>query len=114
MKELLKPFPTYINIWKRMVLNLNFMTKKIEILLIKQFKILKNAIRQEIGNATGLEHKLEEMQRNFGQNKEEQATEEAVAASPLADILGEDFYDDIEFETDKELASEDLDIEYDE
>ena len=80
----------------------------------KTIQDIKQAIRQEIGNATGLEHKLEEMQRNFGQNKEEQATEEAVAASPLADILGEDFYDDIEFETDKELASEDLDIEYDE
>jgi guanylate kinase len=80
----------------------------------KTIQDIKNSIRHEIGNATGLEHKLEEMQRNFGQGREEQATEEAIAASPLADILGEDFYDDIEFETDKELASEELDIEYDE
>lgn len=74
---------------------------------------IKNSIRQEIGNATGLEHKLEEMQRTFMKNKEEEKTEEAISNAPLVDILGEDFYDDVEFETDKELLSEDLDIDYD-
>lgn len=74
---------------------------------------MKATIRREVGNATGLDQKLEQMQKNFMESKEKEMTEEVVEAAPLSDILGEDFYDEVELETDKELQSEELDIEYD-
>jgi hypothetical protein len=52
------------------------------------------------------------MQKNFIKNKEEERTEDVLTTSPLSNILGEDFYDEVEFETDKELQSEELDIDY--
>lgn len=73
----------------------------------------KNTIKREIGNATGLEQKLEEMQAALLKNKEDEATTEVLETTPLKDILGEDFYDEMEFESDKELEQEELDIEYD-
>lgn len=78
----------------------------------RTIKDIKDTIRKEISNATGLDIKLEEIQKTFKQQQETNLTEEVIQDSPLSAIIGDDYYDEIEFETDKELEKEDLDLEY--
>lgn len=78
----------------------------------KTINDIKSTIRNEIVNATGLDIKLEEIQKSFKQKQEEDVTQIALDQKPLSEILGTDFYDEIEFETDKELENEELDLEY--
>ena len=78
----------------------------------KTINDIKSTIRNEIVNATGLDIKLEEIQKSFKQKQEEDVTQIALEQKPLSEILGADFYDEIEFETDKELENEELDLEY--
>ena len=78
----------------------------------KTINDIKSTIRNEIVNATGLDIKLEEIQKSFKQKQEEDVTQIALDQKPLSEILGADFYDEIEFETDKELENEELDLEY--
>lgn len=78
----------------------------------KTINDIKSTIRNEIVNATGLDIKLEEIQKSFKQKQEEDVTQIALEQKPLNEILGADFYDEIEFETDKELENEELDLEY--
>lgn len=73
---------------------------------------IKMTIRNEIVNATGLDVKLEEIQELFKQKQEEDFTQAIVSDKPLDHILDDDFYDEVEFETDKELENEDLDLDY--
>lgn len=78
----------------------------------RTIKDIKDTIRKEISNATGLDIKLEEIQKTFKQQQETNLTEEVIEDSPLSAIIGDDYYDEIEFETDKELEKEELDLEY--
>lgn len=75
---------------------------------------IKKSIKTEIENATGLDLKIEEIKKSFKEKKESDLTEEVITEAPLDKLINEDYYEELEMETDKELASADLDIEYDE
>lgn len=79
----------------------------------KTINDIKSSIRNEIVNATGLDLKIEEITKSFKQKQEEDVTSAAIDETPLSEILGEDYYEEIEMETDKEYAEQELDIEYD-
>lgn len=74
---------------------------------------IKTTIRHEISNATGLDIKLAEMSKSMHEKEEAEATEDSISEKPMSTILAEDYYEEVEFETDKELGNEELDIEYD-
>ena len=74
---------------------------------------IKKSIKTEIENATGLDLKIEEIKKSFKQKEEEDASEEAIAESPLNKLLDDDYYEELEMETDKKLSEEELDLDYD-
>lgn len=73
---------------------------------------IKESIRHEIANATGLDLKIEEIKRSFKQKQEEDLTKEVLDKTPLSELVNTDFYDEVEFETDNDLQNEELDLEY--
>lgn len=72
---------------------------------------IKQSIKQEILNATGLTTQFEEMVDKFRKKEEEEIESIAYAETPLHELLGaDDAYDVIEAETDDALANEDFDF----
>lgn len=80
----------------------------------KTINDIKTAIRDEVGRATGLDFKLETIKKSMEQKIEEDVTREILDATPLSEILGgaDDYYADVEMETDKELESQEVDLDY--
>lgn len=75
----------------------------------KTINDIKESIRYEIVNATGLEDTLEQIQRQYTKNLMEEEEKAALEETPLEDLI--DNYDRIEFETDKEFAEQDVEID---
>lgn len=74
---------------------------------------IKASIRQEIGNATGLDFKLEDIKKNMNRKIEEDITKEVLDSTPLSDLLtSEDYYEEVEREVDEEFSKQELDLEY--
>lgn len=74
---------------------------------------IKKSIKLEIENATGLDLKIAEIKKSFRQKEEDDASDEAIAESPLNQLISEDYYEELEMETDQRLAEEELDLNYD-
>ncbi len=113
MKAPLKPFLTFINILKKNGFEFKFYDKEERDIVDKTINDIKNLIRSEIGNATGLDFKLEEIKKSMNQKIEDDVTKEALDNTPLSDLLAsEDYYEEVEKETDAEFENQELDLEY--
>lgn len=81
----------------------------------KTLNDIKESIRYQISNATGIDLKLQEITKKHREKEETEATEEAVKENPLDKLIAsEDYYEELELEADKEFEEEELDLEYDE
>lgn len=79
----------------------------------KTINDIKTSIKHEIANATGLDLKIEEIKRSFKQKEEEDLTQQVLDDTPLSELVdSEDYYDEVEFETDEALDNEEFDLEY--
>lgn len=80
----------------------------------RTIKDIKQTIREEISHATGLDFKIENIKRSLEEKMETEATEEVVAANPLSSIIdgADDYYEKVEMETDLELETQPIDLEY--
>ena len=80
----------------------------------KTINDIKKTIHDEISHATGLDFQIENIKRSMEEKIEEDVTKEVLSSTPLSDILGgaEDYYDTVEMETDKELETQEIDLEY--
>lgn len=73
---------------------------------------IKQSIRREVENATGLDFKLEDIKKNLLNKIEDDITNEVLDTTPLRDLVNMDYYEEVEMEADKELAEQDVDFEY--
>lgn len=79
----------------------------------KTINDIKSSIRDEVSRATGLDFKLEEIRRSMSQKIEEDITKEVLQNTPLSELLAaEDYYEEVEKETDAEFENQELDFEY--
>ena len=72
----------------------------------KTIRDIKQSIRDEIVNATGLDIKLQEIKENYQVDLEEQSVNEAIDEIPLDKLLDKDYYSEQELEVDTELNAE--------
>lgn len=70
----------------------------------KTIRDIKQSIRDEIVNATGLEVTLQEMKEKYENSLEETKEQEAIEEVPLETLLDKDYYSEQEMEVDKELG----------
>lgn len=78
----------------------------------KTLNDIKHSIREQIVNATGLDLKIQEITKSFKDKMEDNLTEHAILSSPLDDMVNEDYYEEVELETDNKLLEEELDFDY--
>lgn len=78
----------------------------------KTLNDIKHSIREQIVNATGLDLKIQEITKSFKDKMEDNLTEHTILSSPLDDMVNEDYYEEVELETDNKLLDEELDFDY--